>query len=173
MAHRLVWHHFFGLIPGGMCINHKNGIKDDNRPGNLEIVTYSENMSHAHKNRLLDQRGERNPSAKLSDKEVEEIRKLYSTGEFLQVDLAQRYGVAFQTISKIVRGERREMQGGPIDSIDHRPGHAAARDPENGRFVGKRAAGCLLDGQEHNEMPKRTAAAVTTGAKEQNEFPIV
>ncbi len=28
-AHRLVWQHFFGDIPDGLTINHKNGIKDD------------------------------------------------------------------------------------------------------------------------------------------------
>ncbi|MCW7071887.1 MAG: HNH endonuclease [Methanophagales archaeon] len=142
MAHRLVWHYFFGPIPDGMCINHKNGIKDDNRPENLEVVTYSENMSHAHKNRLLDQRGERNPNAKLSDKQVQEIRELYATGEFFQADLASRYNVSFQTISKIVRGERRSNQAGPTDSSDHRLDYME-RDPKSGRFirVGKKSAG--------------------------------
>ena len=51
-AHRLVWQYFFGDIPDGLCMNHKNGIKDDNRPENLEVVTYSENQKHAFRTGL-------------------------------------------------------------------------------------------------------------------------
>ena len=151
-AHRLVWHYFHGPIPDGMCLNHRNGIKDDNRPENLEIVTYSENMHHAHKNRLLDQRGERNPAARLSNQQVHQMRELYASGDYLQQDIAQRFGVAFQTVSKIVRGERRQIQGGPIDSRDHRDCYSE-RDAKTGRFIGKKRAGHLLDGQEWREFP--------------------
>ena len=94
LAHRLVWHYFYGFIPDGMCMNHKNGIKDDNRPENLEIMTYSENMSHAHRNRLLDQRGERNPAAKLSNQQVQKMRELYATGKYLQQELAKRFDIS-------------------------------------------------------------------------------
>lgn len=153
MAHRLVWHYFFGPIPDGMCINHKNGIKDDNRPGNLEIVTYSENIKHAHRLGCIDQSGERNPNAKLSNAEVQEIRVLYSTGQYYQTDLAKKFGVSFQTISKIVRGERRGTQRGPVDSSDHRLDYIE-RDPKTGRIIGKRAAGHLLDGQTWDEFPE-------------------
>ena len=133
LAHRLVWQHFFGDLPDGMVINHKNGIKDDNRPENLEVVTYSENMKHAHANRLLDQRGERNPAAKLSNLQVTEIREEHATGKYQQQELARRFNVTFQAISKIVKGRSRQSQAGPIDTNDHR--HASERDPETGRFV--------------------------------------
>ena len=46
-AHRLVWRHFHGPIPDGMTINHKNGKKQDNRPENLEVMTYAEQTKHA------------------------------------------------------------------------------------------------------------------------------
>jgi hypothetical protein len=46
-AHRLVWEAFNGKIPGALTINHKNGVRDDNRLENLELLTMSENVRHA------------------------------------------------------------------------------------------------------------------------------
>lgn len=46
-VHRLVATAFISDIPEGMVINHKNGIKTDNRVENLEIVTPRENVIHA------------------------------------------------------------------------------------------------------------------------------
>ena len=137
-AHRLVWQHFFGDIPDGLCMNHKNGIKDDNRPENLEVVTYSENLKHAFAHGLCNQDGERNPAAKLSNKEVETIRQLYATGKYRQVALAGEFGVAFQTVSKIVRGERRRAEGGPT-SIEN-PRCFCERDPKTGRFMSRKGS---------------------------------
>lgn len=152
LAHRLVWQHFNGLIPDGLVMNHKNGIKSDNRPDNLEVVTYSQNQKHAHRVGLIDQSGERNPGSILSNVQVEEIRVAYATGKYRQVQIARLYGVSYQTISKIVRGERRRSQRGPTDSKDHRNFYG---DRDNqGRFVGRRAAGTLLDGKENREMPE-------------------
>jgi len=136
-AHRLVWQHFRGNIPDGMVMNHKNGIKDDNRLENLEVVTYSENMRHAYRTGLASEWGERNPAAKLTDRQVEQIRFLYATGDHLQIDLAKQFGVAFGTISKIIRGEGRPQQGGIVDDSDHRR-FAGRRDPKTGRFVARK-----------------------------------
>jgi hypothetical protein len=154
MAHRLVWQYFYGEIPDGMVINHKNGLKNDNCPENLEVVTYSENMKHAYKHGLTNEWGEKNPGAKLTDSEIETIRGLYATGNYLQIDLAKKFSVSFQQISRIVRGERRPKQAGPTDKSDHR--FSPSRDPKTGRFVGKKAAGRLLDGREWNQIPNRT-----------------
>ena len=46
-VHRLVATAFISDIPEGMVINHKNGIKTDNRVENLEIVTQKENVIHS------------------------------------------------------------------------------------------------------------------------------
>ncbi len=49
-AHRVVWTYFNGEIPSGLEMNHINGVRTDNRPENLELVTHSENIKHAFKN---------------------------------------------------------------------------------------------------------------------------
>lgn len=46
-AHRIVFEAFFYPIPDGMEINHKNGIRDDNRPENLEILSHAENVRYS------------------------------------------------------------------------------------------------------------------------------
>ena len=135
-AHRLVWRHFNGPIPALHTINHKNGVKDCNRPDNLEPKTYGGNTAHAYATGLMDEHGESNPAAKLTDNEVTQIRLAYSSGGFTQQQLAEKYGVRHQQISRIVRGQRRPKQGGPILNRDLR--HiASGRSQATGRFTQK------------------------------------
>lgn len=44
--HRVVAEAFFGPATGGMEVNHKNGIKTDNRVSNLEWCSRSHNVNH-------------------------------------------------------------------------------------------------------------------------------
>lgn len=53
LVHRLVAWAFYGPDNGRM-VNHKNGIKTDNRPENLEYVTGQQNMIHAYATGLID-----------------------------------------------------------------------------------------------------------------------
>lgn len=119
-AHRLVWRALVGPIPHGMVVNHINGVKDDNRPSNLELVTYSENTAHAYRIGLMDEHGERNPASKLSDSEVATIRTLYAGGGYTMEQLGDMFGVRFQHISRLIRGQRRPKQGGPVVQSDLR-----------------------------------------------------
>lgn len=45
--HRLVMIAFVGIYPGKKYVNHKNGIKSDNRLSNLEWCTHQENIRHS------------------------------------------------------------------------------------------------------------------------------
>lgn len=108
MAHRLVFFHFKGSIPLGLTINHKNGIRHDNRPDNLEIATYAEQVRHSreilgHPGKIQD--GESNDMAKLTEKTVREIRRRRAAGEKLK-SIAKDFGVSDKNVSKISLGQR-------------------------------------------------------------------
>lgn len=51
-THRLITECFLGKIPDKLVVNHKNGIKTDNRLENLEYVTVSYNVTHSYKTGL-------------------------------------------------------------------------------------------------------------------------
>jgi hypothetical protein len=45
-AHRVIWEMTNGPIPDGMEIDHANGVKNDNRPLNLRLVTRRQNSQN-------------------------------------------------------------------------------------------------------------------------------
>ncbi len=51
-------------------------------------------------------RGEKNPNAKVTSSQAQEIRHLYQSGEHTQQELAELFGVKQVTISAIVTGKR-------------------------------------------------------------------
>lgn len=132
--HLLVWTSAGGELLPWLEIHHRNGDKRDNRIENLQALSHEAHM-------ITDGR------KKLGDDDVRRIRSLYSGGMCLY-DLSNYFGVAMQTVSKIIRGESRIKAGGHIEKIDHR-----ARD-SSGRFICKKAAGRLLHGQVWNEFPE-------------------
>lgn len=48
-AHRVVWIARHGLIPGMYEVNHRNGLRWDNRVLNLDLVTHAANCRHARR----------------------------------------------------------------------------------------------------------------------------
>jgi DNA invertase Pin-like site-specific DNA recombinase len=72
-------------------------------------MTTSEQAHHAIKvlknHPSLEQDGPKNHRAKLTVKQVKEIKERRSKGEKLK-SIAKDYGVTYQTVSKIARGDR-------------------------------------------------------------------
>lgn len=104
LVHGLVALAFLGPRPSGLCINHKNGIKTDNRVENLEYCTPRENDRHSRDILGNNHSGERHGSAKLTECEVQEIRRLCAIGTVRQRDIAKMFKVNQGTISAINTG---------------------------------------------------------------------
>ena len=131
-VHRLVWRVVVGPIPDDMQINHKNGVKTDNRPSNLEVVTPRQNTSHAYATGLATVREEHPDTRTVSSEVVREIRDLYATGQYTLAQLGQRFQVSQGYAGELVRGERRRFQGGPTSLDNRRP--IVHRDAATGRI---------------------------------------
>ncbi len=93
-VHRLVMLAFVG--PDTRQVNHKNGIKFDNRVENLEYVTPKQNQQHALEMGLV-KKGLRHP-VKLNLEVAEEIRKQKHLSNYA---MAEKYGVSEKAIRDI------------------------------------------------------------------------
>jgi len=97
-VHRLVLAAFVGPLPKGKEVNHRNGVKQDNRLENLEYVTKSENELHVF--RVLGGKtrpGSKHHNARLTEKIVKRIRAAHARGKSAKA-LAIRFSVSRFTI---------------------------------------------------------------------------
>ena len=103
LAHRLVCELWHGAPPTSKHeAAHSDGIKLNNHFSNLRWATRKENDRDRVKHRT-DPIGERNPRAKLTNRQVLEIRSLYK-GEWGQIrKLARVYGMSWTAMGDICR----------------------------------------------------------------------
>jgi hypothetical protein len=104
-VHRLVLEAFVGPCPAGMECCHNNGVRTDNRVENLRWDTRKANIADAIRHgthNCLRICGEGNQNAKLTKADVRMIVYMSRTGEFMQKEIAELYGIDTCTISDIL-----------------------------------------------------------------------
>lgn len=111
-AHRITYRHFCGEIPSGMFVCHRCDVPSCCNPDHLFLGTNQDNVRdmiskgrNSPPPRNPHVVGSVHPGSKLTEDQVVHIREAYSRG-VKQKDLAQQYGVAHQTISKVVNNRR-------------------------------------------------------------------
>ena len=102
LVHQLVATHFINNKLNKKTVNHKNGVKTDNRVENLEWLSFSDNISHAHKNGLMNYDCH---TLKLNKKQVLEIIKKYRNKIITTYKLAIEYKVSQRTIMNVLHSK--------------------------------------------------------------------
>ncbi|MBU0643679.1 MAG: HNH endonuclease [Alphaproteobacteria bacterium] len=93
-------------IPASMTINHKDGVKTNNRPENLELATMSEQRRHALDVLSVARHhptGSKHPKTTLMEADVLEIRRRRASGERV-IDIAAAFCMKPKAISAICTG---------------------------------------------------------------------
>ncbi len=103
--HRLVAQAFIPNPMNKPQINHLSGIKIDNRVENLEFCTSQENMDHAIKNGLFNNRGENAGRAKLTWEQVNEIRENHNKIRPYKIKIWEKYGIGATQYYRIKNNE--------------------------------------------------------------------
>ena len=109
LVHRLVAQAFIPNPENLPVVNHISGIKTDARVSNLEWVSYSENLSHAHSNGLrplINTQGDNNGFSKLTLVTATEIKKLAVLGTLSQEKIATKFNISRSTVRDIKLGRR-------------------------------------------------------------------
>lgn len=101
LVHRIIAKAFICNAFSKPDVNHKNGIKTDNRVCNLEWSTTQENIIHAYGNGLCSSRvGHENGRALLTENQVLEIRQIKDKKIS---KIAVKYNVSWSCVSNIIK----------------------------------------------------------------------
>lgn len=112
-VHRLVAAAFCEGQSESLCVNHKNGVRTDNRPENLEWVSWSENCAHGYRemgrvNPFKGKAGGMHPKSKavISFDPLTGSERLYESGSNAVLD-----GFNSGSISRCCQGLQKSHKG--------------------------------------------------------------
>ena len=105
--HRMIAKTFLEQVDGAIQVNHKDGDKSNNAVNNLEWVTPSSNILHAHRSGLMRKRIENADIVRLTEDEVVDCyTSVKFKGEKIN-DVAKRMSKSRTTISSIINKRSR------------------------------------------------------------------
>lgn len=105
-VHRLVALTFLGGKPSPQWqVNHKNGIKTDNRVENLEYVTPAVNVNHAIMNGLIRR--------SLSIHQIEEVERMRNETGFGSIRISKHLGYPVNAVEYVIRKMKKRNQNEP------------------------------------------------------------
>lgn len=98
--HRYVWEQYNGKMPKGFHIHHINGIKDDNRIENLELICGKEHSKiHAINRHFGKNRKGVSPINKTNKEKINKIINLRTKGLKLD-EIVEITGLSYPTVQK-------------------------------------------------------------------------
>lgn len=103
-AHRLVAIAFIQKVEGKKFVNHIDGNGLNNHVSNLEWCTHKENLNHAMRIGLMDNKGEKHGMSKLNSEQVREIRRLRKEENLTHQKIADKFKVNRRHIGEILNG---------------------------------------------------------------------
>lgn len=99
LAHRVAWELAYDKIPEGLCVCHHCDNPSCVNPSHLFLGTYADNNADmAAKGRRAQA-----PTAKISETDVLEIRRLYAGADLGYQEIGEMFGVCAGTVGRIVR----------------------------------------------------------------------
>lgn len=104
-AHRYMYEHFKGHIEDGLNVLHTCDVRNCVNPDHLFLGTQKDNVEDMMKKQRGGYKafhGEAHWASKLSVEQVARIREMWQTGKYYQSELAKKFGVSQQVISKVV-----------------------------------------------------------------------
>lgn len=119
-VHRLIAITYLDNYSEDLQVNHKNGIKTDNRIENLEMVTCKENIQHSFKNKLqISKKGKEHPLYKkygFLNKTSKKVNQYDLEGNYIKtwnsiMDIERELGINNSNISSCCNGNKNSAGG--------------------------------------------------------------
>jgi len=105
-SHRAVYTSTYNTIPDKLCVCHHCDNPSCCNPKHLFLGTYQDNsIDMVKKGRHCDVRGIKHGRCKLLERDVLEIRRLYSSGNYSKTELSKKYNIGRTQITRIINNE--------------------------------------------------------------------